>query len=175
MIVEIAGKVRIVEIQPVGGRLRCTVSALASPTDERTNDARAVEAEAIEIAPGIYSVLVDGGCFETRAEANAAGATIHVVGKEYQATVRDPRQWSRKRGAHAESEGSQQVVAPMSGKIVRVLVKAGDAIETGQGIVVVEAMKMQNEVRSPKTGRIERILVLEGQTVNSGDILAVVG
>jgi len=74
-----------------------------------------------------------------------------------------------------ESEGSQRVIAPMPGKVVRVLVKVGDAIEVGNGILVVEAMKMQNEVRSPKSGKIERLLVSEGQAVSAGEVLAVVG
>jgi len=60
----------------------------------------------------------------------------------------------------------------MPGRIVRVLVKAGDAIETGRGIAVVEAMKMQNEIKSPKNGKVERVLAKEGQSVNAGDVLA---
>jgi biotin carboxyl carrier protein len=62
----------------------------------------------------------------------------------------------------------------MPGKVVRILVRMGDPIEAGQGIAVVEAMKMQNEVRSPKTGSVERLFVVEGQTVNAGDALATV-
>ncbi len=65
-------------------------------------------------------------------------------------------------------------MAPMPGKVVRILVRTGDPIEAGQGIAIVEAMKMQNEVRSPKTGRVERLFVVEGQTVNAGDALATV-
>ena len=61
-----------------------------------------------------------------------------------------------------------------SGKVVRVLVKTGDAVDAGQGIVVVEAMKMQNEIRAPRKGVVERLLVTEGQAVNSGDVLAIV-
>jgi biotin carboxyl carrier protein len=60
----------------------------------------------------------------------------------------------------------------MPGKVIRVLVKAGDDVEAGQGLVVVEAMKMQNEIRSPKKGKVERLLAKEGQTVNAGEILA---
>jgi biotin carboxyl carrier protein len=62
----------------------------------------------------------------------------------------------------------------MPGKIVRVLVKAGDAVETGQGLLVVEAMKMQNEIRSPKSGKVERLSVVEGQAVNAREVVAVV-
>ena len=62
----------------------------------------------------------------------------------------------------------------MPGKVVRLLAKAGDAVEAGQGLLVVEAMKMQNEIRSPKSGTVERVLVTEGQTVNAGEVLCVV-
>jgi biotin carboxyl carrier protein len=74
-----------------------------------------------------------------------------------------------------EAEGRQQIVAPMPGKIVRVLVKAGDRVEAGQGLLVVEAMKMQNEIRSPKSGTVERVLAEESQAVNAGEVLCVVG
>ncbi len=91
--------------------------------------------------------------------------------QEFTAEVADPRP-----GAAAtwrvELEGRQQIVAPMPGKVVRVLVKAGDKVEAGQGLLVVEAMKMQNEIRSPKSGVIERLQVKEGQPVNAGEVLA---
>jgi biotin carboxyl carrier protein len=62
----------------------------------------------------------------------------------------------------------------MPGKVVRLLVREGDHVEAGQGLLVVEAMKMQNEIRSPKSGAIERVLAKEGQPVNAGDVLCVV-
>ena len=77
--------------------------------------------------------------------------------------------------AGAEAAGPQQVTTPMPGKIVLVLMKTGDAVDAGQGIVVVEAMKMQNEIRSPKSGTVERLLVVAGQTVNAGEVVAIVG
>ena len=87
--------------------------------------------------------------------------------------IADPRAWRRGRGGSIELEGRQQVAAPMPGKIVRVLVAPGQQVEAGQGLLVIEAMKMQNEIRSPKSGTVEK-LVREGQTVNAGEILAVV-
>ena len=79
----------------------------------------------------------------------------------------------RRHGAGIELEGRQQLLAPMPGKVVRVLVATGQKVEAGQGLLVIEAMKMQNEVRSPKSGTIEK-LAREGQTVNAGEILAIV-
>jgi biotin carboxyl carrier protein len=89
---------------------------------------------------------------------------------EFLAQVIDPREWRGRHGA-AEVQGRQQIVAPMPGKIVRILVKPGDAVELGQGLMVVEAMKMQNEIRSPKSGAVEKIAAKEGDTVNAGDVL----
>ena len=64
--------------------------------------------------------------------------------------------------------------APMPGKVVRILMRQGDEVEAGSGVLVVEAMKMQNEVKSPKKGTIQKILVGEGTAVNAGDVLAIV-
>jgi biotin carboxyl carrier protein len=165
--IELDGKTRTIEIGSDAargnGHTPCTI------------DGRTVEASAIEVAPGIYSILIAGAAFEARVEPDTTGLRITIGGREYAARIRDPRQWRRNRGAAIEAEGSQRIVAPMPGKVVRVLVKSGEAVEAGRGIAVVEAMKMQNEVRSPKSGKIERILVSEGQTVSAGEVLAVVG
>jgi len=74
--------------------------------------------------------------------------------------------------AQSKRKAASRFAAPMPGKVVRVLVNAGDPVEVGQGLLVVEAMKMQNEIRSPKSGRVEKLFVSEGQTVNAGDLLA---
>src|SRR5262249_22749656 len=122
------------------------------------------------------SVLLSGHSHEVCVTPNADGKLIAQAGRfEWEAEVIDPRSWSGRRHAGAEAEGPQQIVAPMPGKVVRVLVKTGDAVEAGQGLLVVEAMKMQNEIRSPKGGAIERVLVQEGQAVNAGEVLCVVG
>ncbi len=71
-----------------------------------------------------------------------------------------------------EVEGRQQIIAPMPGKVIHLLVKAGDAVQAGQGIAVIEAMKMQNEIRSPKSGKVERVTAKEGQNVSAGEVLA---
>ena len=131
----------------------------------------------MEVEPGIYSVLIGGDSFEVLVELHselAGGLRVVTGNREYSAAIRDPRQWRRHSGTATEAEGRQRVVAPMPGKIVRVRVKPGDAVEIKQGLLVVEAMKMQNEIRSPKSGMVERLLVIEGQTVNAGETLAIV-
>jgi biotin carboxyl carrier protein len=136
-------------------------------------DGKLIEADVVEVAPGIYSILLGTESFEVRVEERGGGLVVHTGRNNWTAKVTDPRQW-RRRGGTLEVEGRQQVVAPMPGKVVRVLAKAGDAVEAGQGLLVVEAMKMQNEIRSPKKGAIERLLVTEGQAVNAGDVLLTV-
>ncbi|MBI3403900.1 MAG: biotin/lipoyl-binding protein [Acidobacteria bacterium] len=126
------------------------------------------------VAPGVYSILLNGQSFEVRVTQMHDGLHIHSAGEDYIAQVQDPRSWRGRQGAAVTAEGRQQIVAPMPGKIVRLLVKAGDAVEAGKGILVVEAMKMQNEIRSPKSGTVEKLAVKEGQAVNAGEVLAVI-
>ena len=137
-------------------------------------DGRPIETDAVEVAAGTYSILLSGQSFEVRVQRAADGVRVHTGGAEFSAQVLDPRAWRGKRGGVLEVEGRQQVTAPMPGKVVRILVKLGDAVEAGQGLLVVEAMKMQNEIRAPKTGKIEGLLVAEGQAVNAGEVLAIV-
>lgn len=165
--IQIGGKTRELEVTREGGagaagRVRCRM------------DGQPFEADAIEVARGVYSILIGGQSLEVRVEESGPGLRVHAGGEEFHAEVIDPRQWRQRRGSAAVAEGRQQVVASMPGKVVRVLVKTGDAVEAGQGLVVVEAMKMQNEIRSPKTGKVERLLVTEGQAINSGEVLAIV-
>jgi biotin carboxyl carrier protein len=161
--IELGGKTRAVELDRLpNGRLRCAI------------DGRELAADTVEIAPGVFSILLGGDVFDVRVEAAAGKLRVHIGGREYVAEAHDSRRWRRAGGAAIESRGRQPVVAPMPGKVVRVLVAAGEAIEAGQGIAVVEAMKMQNEVRSPKTGSVERVFVAEGQTVNAGEVLATI-
>jgi len=138
-------------------------------------DGRAVNADAVEIAPGIFSILLNGKSYEVRVTPSPAGTlTLQTAHQEFVAEVIDPRAWRGRRHGTLEAEGRQQILAPMPGKIIRVLVQTGEKVEAGQGLLVVEAMKMQNEIRSPKSGTVERLLVKEGQPVNSGEVVCVV-
>jgi biotin carboxyl carrier protein len=161
--IELDGKSRSVEMTHTGERTRWTIGG------------RTIYADAAEVSPGIYSILIAGQSFEARiAPQGDSELRVTVANREYRATIRDPRKWTRNRGLGAEAQGSQQLRAPMPGKIVVLLVKAGDRVDAGQGIVVMEAMKMQNEIRSPKSGTVERLLVAQGQTVNAGEVVAIV-
>jgi biotin carboxyl carrier protein len=136
-------------------------------------DGQPVDADAVQISPYIFSILLNGQSHEIRITPESGGKLkLQTRTQEFAAEVIDPRSWSGRRHGHLEAEGRQPIVAPMSGKIVRVLVKTGDHVEADQGLLVVEAMKMQNEIRSPKSGIVERVLAKEAQPVTAGEVLA---
>jgi biotin carboxyl carrier protein len=128
-------------------------------------------ADAVEVEPGVWSVLVDGRSYEVKLEAASDGYYASVNGIRCQVQVRDPRRLPRARAALSVA-GRQKVASPMPGKVVRVLVSEGDEVQPGQGLVVVEAMKMQNEIRSPKAGRIVALRASPGLAVTAGETLA---
>jgi biotin carboxyl carrier protein len=136
-------------------------------------DGQPVDADVAEIAPHTLSVLLRGESHEIRIARSSDGKILVQTGlREFSVEVVDPRAWRGRRLGHAEVEGRQQIAAPMAGKVIRLLVNAGDYVEIGQGLLVVEAMKMQNEIRSTKSGTVERLSVVEGQSVSAGEILA---
>jgi biotin carboxyl carrier protein len=144
---------------------------------EATIDGRRYELEARETEAGAFLLLVDGRVYEGRAQrASAQGKACEVqLGDEvFRVTLFDPKRLRGARGAGAEASGRAQVVASMPGKVVRVLVAEGATVEAGDGLVVVEAMKMQNELKSPKSGTVVELRAEAGATVNAGDVLVVV-
>lgn len=132
------------------------------------------ELDCVAPEPGILSLILEGKSLDVKQNLTATGVQIIIGSRRYDAEVRDPRsRQSRKIGA-ADHEGPRKLVAPMPGKVIRILVSAGTAVEMGQSILVIEAMKMQNELKSPKKGVIQKILVSEGTLANAGDALAIV-
>jgi biotin carboxyl carrier protein len=136
-------------------------------------DGRTVEADAVKISTGVYSILLDGRSLEVTVEETAEGLRVCAADCEFRVEIADSS-WRSKRGGGIELEGRQPVSAPMPGKIVSVLITSGQNVEAGRELFVIEAMKMQNGIRSPKSGSVERLLVKEGQTVNAGEILAII-
>jgi biotin carboxyl carrier protein len=123
----------------------------------------------VPLAPGSYSVLIGGRSYS----AIAVNGSIRVNGREFSVDLFDPREM-RCRKAGGMGEGRQNILAPMPGKVVRVLVNAGDSVEAGQGLVVVEAMKMQNEMKSPKAGKVAEVKTKADATVAAGEVLLVI-
>jgi len=123
-----------------------------------------------EVEPGVYSVLEQGRSYEVRIVKTAAGWSVETAGHPFAVEVRDPRD-SSARSKKTLGAGRQNIAAPMPGKVIRVLVKEGDQVAAGQGVVVVEAMKMQNAMKAATPGAVVRIRVHDGDTVAAGDVL----
>ncbi len=136
-------------------------------------DGRELEVDAVLARPDVLSLRIGNLAYEIKSERVASDLHLWVGSTRFAAEVRDPRSL-RSRSRAGEDHGPRKIVAPMPGKVVRLLVRDGDAVEAGAGIVVVEAMKMQNEIKSPKKGTVEKILVTAGAAVNAGDVLAII-
>ena len=136
-------------------------------------DGRTIEADAVMVRPDVLSLRIGDRSYEVKIERAEGAMQISLGGHRFAAEVRDPRSL-RGRTRAADEHGPKNLTASMPGKVVRVLVAEGNEIEAGAGMVVVEAMKMQNEIKSPKKGTIQKILVSEGTAVNAGDVLAIV-
>ncbi len=162
--VTVAGRPVVVELQRAAGGWEVRLDPALQPLD------------VVEVAPGVLSVLLEGQSFTVHVVRDGESWRVHSRGSDLEVAVRDPRRWTgRAGGAAAGRAGRQEVTAPMPGKEVRVLVTERQEIEAGQGLVVVEAMKMQNEIPSPKSGVVEQVRVREGDTVEHGAVLAVIG
>jgi biotin carboxyl carrier protein len=123
----------------------------------------------VPLTPGSFSVLIDGRSYHVV----ASGGEVRVNGRAFAVEVFDPRSL-RSRKSAGVGEGRIEIAAMMPGKVVRVLVAEGDEIEAGAGLVVVEAMKMQNEMKSPKAGRVVEVKTKPEATVAAGEVLMVI-
>ena len=155
-----------VTVEPLdGGRYRVRVDGR-----EREIDARRVE-------PGTWSLLAAGGgrARLVDVEGAAPDLTATVDGVALALRLQDARKALAGRiTAGREKNGPQPVRAPMPGKVVKVLVRSGEAVKAGQGVVVVEAMKMENELRAPRDGSVVEVLAREGLAVEAGQVLATI-
>ena len=150
------------ELKQKDGRWLCSV------------DLADVSVDAVLVRPGILSLIIDGVSYEVKREKLLDETHLWVGSERYTAEVRDPRSLQNRRGAGGVAEGTKRILASMPGKVVRILIQEHEKVEAGQGVVVVEAMKMQNELKSPKHGTVQKILVAEGASVNAGDVLVVI-
>jgi biotin carboxyl carrier protein len=144
-----------------------------------TLDGRMLDVDAVPTGAATYSILV----LEDRRSSYAASVLDQVGPDEVEVQLRggsvraqlDARRRSAGSSAQAVGrEGPQRVLAPMPGRIVRVLVSVGDQVSLGQGLVIVEAMKMENELRSPKAGRVAEVGATSGMPVEAGRVLVVI-
>jgi biotin carboxyl carrier protein len=144
-------------------------------------DGRHYELELRERGRGEYLLFNGNEVHNVRVEqrgssSSGSSTSFEVIlrGRAYEVQIEDPKRLRSGQNSGAHHTGAAEIVSPMPGKIVRVLVSAGATVEAGTGVIVVEAMKMQNEMKAPKAGVIASINAVEGATVNSGDVLAVI-
>jgi biotin carboxyl carrier protein len=155
---------RVAEVAEEGGRLTVTLDGEARPVDF------------IEGDQGFLSLLIDGKAHACDFEARKGNQVRVYLGQSvFELEVLDERKARRQLAAGGVgASGPQEIVAPMPGKIVRVLVKVGQAVKAGEGLIVIEAMKMENELRAARAGTVKEIAVQEGVAVEGGAKLCVV-
>jgi len=136
-------------------------------------DGAEVEADARLLRPGVLSLVIAGRAHRIVLDQDNFEPALHLGPQRVPYRLEDPRSL-RSRRRHARTDGPMAVKASMPGRVVRILVEKGEAVAAHQGVLVIEAMKMQNELQSPKEGRVAEVRVSPGDTVAAGDILAII-
>jgi len=160
----------------VNGRIRAVSVEKAGPPDHRyriTVDGRARLVDAVSVEDDTLSLILPEHGHASHEVGFATGLgpgelSVYLHGGTLTVGVNGRRS---RRAAELAAAGEQRVVAPMPGRVLRVLAAPGDEVAARQPLVVVEAMKMENEVLSPKTGRVVALEVVSGQTVEKGALL----
>jgi biotin carboxyl carrier protein len=160
--VTIAGKGYRLELERKDSRWKCRLNG------------REIAMDAVLLRPDVLSILIAGKSYEIKCERSGNDVHLWVGPDRYAAEVSDPRSWRGRQARRSRDQGPQNLIALMPGKVVRLLAQENTEVDAGQGILVVEAMKMQNEIKSPKKGVVTKIVVREGDRVNAGDVLAIV-
>jgi biotin carboxyl carrier protein len=134
-------------------------------------DDREYELEASEVEPNVYLFKHNNQIHQIYAAPNGI---VNVGNNQFEVKLIDPKRLRSSASGDAAADGIAQIKTAMPGKVVRILVEKGAEVLQGDGILIVEAMKMQNEMKSPKDGIVKEIKVEEGATVNAGDVLAII-
>jgi biotin carboxyl carrier protein len=162
--IEIGGRMRKLELERAENPLHFVARL----------DGETIEMDATLLKPGVLSITIAGHAYRCVLEDTADGAAVHVAGERFEYEMQDPRSLKARRSHGDAAEGPKPIKAPMPGRVVRILVKPGADVEANQGIVVIEAMKMQNELKAPKAGKVREIRVEPGTAVRVGEVLAVI-
>ena len=175
------------EVEVGGRRLQVVVTrsgdGFAVAVDGRTRQVDAARIDAhtlsllVDLGDGLQAVpsgTVRSHEVSVAADPATGQLTVHVGATAVAVTLNGRRRWGRKEDGAGAGTGPQRLTAPMPGKVVRVLVKAGDQVAARQPVVVVEAMKMENELRAGRGGTVAEVLVREGISVDAGALLLVI-
>ncbi|MEW5983545.1 MAG: biotin/lipoyl-containing protein [Acidobacteriota bacterium] len=166
--IEVNGRDRVVSVEAREGAYSVTLDGETHVVDVARVDAMTLSL--ISLSDGHHSV--QAGLAETGAPGEWS---VHLPAGVASVRLRSGAgHYGRGAGRVPAAAGSQRITAPMPGKVVKVLVKPGDEVKARQGVVVVEAMKMENELRAARDGRVTDVLVAEGTSVESGRLLAVI-
>lgn len=170
--IAVGTRVRTVSVVRKGSLLHVELDGRLHVVDARRLDDTALSL-LVQLGEGLPVQSIDAAF---AAQPAAGDFDVHLDGRTIPVQVRQAGSFGRpkKDGGAAGASGPQRVTAPMPGKIVRVLARAGDEVKARQGLVVVEAMKMENELRAARDGRVREVSVVEGQSVEAGAVLVVV-
>jgi biotin carboxyl carrier protein len=140
-----------------------------------TMDEHRFELDSLELSHGAVSMIVEGNSYAVEFDEWGDEVKVFLRGHVMKVDIVDERRMRlRQAGIGFGTEGRQTISAPMPGKVVKIFVKAGDEVPEGHGLVVVEAMKMENELKAPRAGKVTEVLVKEGMTVDNGAPLVIV-
>ena len=162
-VVTIGATTETIDVSGESGRYRLTIGSEVWEVDGRLT------------AQGIYSLLIGGVSYVADVRDEAGACVVDVGDERYVIRVEEETRHiiRTKRGA-ADGQGALTLVAPLPGRIVHVAVRPGDRVEKGDTLLVIEAMKMENELKSGAAGTVAQVRVTPGQAVNSGDVLVVI-
>jgi biotin carboxyl carrier protein len=159
--IEAAGKTRVIDVSRRNGEYVVRVDGQPRRVD-------------VAQAARSWSLLIDGRSYDVAFADRPGGVVVYVNGRAIEASRGEAGRRSRGEPGAAVQAGPQRIVAPMPGRIIKLLVKTGDVVAARQGLVVVEAMKMENELRSPRAGTVTEVRVAEGMSVDARTVLVVV-
>jgi biotin carboxyl carrier protein len=140
-------------------------------------DGQPYDVEISEPEPHVYLIKKNGKIFEAyvaSGDSPDGPKKVTIRGREIEVRLIDPKRLRGSGGAGEHGDGLAEIKTAMPGKVVRILSEPGSTVQKGAGVLVVEAMKMQNELKAPKNGTVKEIRVSEGETVSAGDILALI-
>ncbi|HEX4347969.1 MAG TPA: biotin/lipoyl-containing protein [Vicinamibacterales bacterium] len=157
-----------------GGKVRQVVVHRANGAFVVSIDGRDIPVDAVRVDGDTWSLIIDGESHEVTVAPGASGGPLAVgLGPvRVNVSVNGRRRWGRKEEGDS-GDGPERLIAPMPGKIVKVLAKPGDRVQARQPLVVIEAMKMENELRAARAGTVTEIHAAEGASVDAGALLAV--
>ena len=160
----VGSRTAVIDVTEENGRYRVTLDDQVWDVDARLT------------AQGIASLLIDGVSHVADVDDDAGACIVEIGGETYSIQVEEQTRYIiRTRGGAGGAGGGHTIKAPLPGKVTHVAVRAGDVVAPGQAVVVIEAMKMENELRATASGTVRDVRVSAGQAVNAGDVLVIIG